>query len=78
VFTTEPGIQVYSANGLDDRVVGKQWRVYRRRNAVALETQHFPDSPNQPSFPSTILEPGREFRSRTIYKFSTHTEDRLE
>ena len=78
VFTTEPGIQLYSGNGLDDRVVGKQWRVYRRRNAVALETQHFPDSPNQPAFPSTILEPGREFRSRTIYKFSTHTEDRLE
>ena len=76
IFTTEPGIQFYSGNGLGDHVIGKQWRVYARHGAVALETQHFPDSPNQPSFPSTILEPGQELRSRTIYKFSTRGHDR--
>lgn len=76
VFTTEPGIQVYSGNGLGDHVIGKQWRVYARHGAIALETQHFPDSPNEPAFPSTILEPGQELRSRTIYKFSTRGHDR--
>jgi aldose 1-epimerase len=76
IYTTEPGIQFYSGNGLGDHVIGKQWRVYARHGAVALETQHFPDSPNQPSFPSTILEPGQELRSRTIYKFSTRGHDR--
>lgn len=78
VYTTEPGIQLYSGNGFDERVVGKQWRIYGRRCAVALETQHFPDSPNHPDFPSTILEPGQELRSRTVYKFSTRTQDRHE
>jgi aldose 1-epimerase len=67
---------VYSGNGLGDHVIGKQWRVYARHGGIALETQHFPDSPNQPSFPSTILEPGEEYRSRTIYKFSTRGHDR--
>ncbi len=70
IRTTEPGIQLYSGNGLGDHVIGKQWRVYGRRSAVALETQHFPDSPNKPAFPSTILQPGEEFRSRTVYRFS--------
>lgn len=76
IFTTEPGIQVYSGNGLGEHVVGKQWRVYGQYGGIALETQHFPDSPNQPSFPSTILEPGQEFRSQTTYKFSTRAHDR--
>jgi aldose 1-epimerase len=76
IHTTEPGIQFYSGNGFDGRVVGKQWRVYGRRCALALETQHFPDSPNHPGFPTTMLEPGQELRSRTIYTFSTQSPDR--
>lgn len=75
MYTTQPGLQLYSGNGFD-RVVGKQGCVYDRRCAVALETQHFPDSPNHPEFPNTILEPGRELRSRTTYRFSTQPADR--
>lgn len=75
IFTTEPGIQFYSGNGLGDHVIGKQWRVYAHHGAVALETQHYPDSPNQPSFPSTILTPDAEYRSRTVFRFSTLTPD---
>lgn len=69
VHTTEPGIQVYTGNFLDGSVVGKGGVPHRYRSGLALETQHFPDSPNQPHFPSTILRPGEEFRSRTIYHF---------
>jgi aldose 1-epimerase len=69
VFTTEPGMQVYSGNALDGTLVGKSGRAYGRRSGVALETQHFPDSPNQPSFPSTILRPGDVYASRTVYRF---------
>lgn len=76
IHTTEPGVQFYSGNGFDDHVVGKQWRAYGRRCALALETQHFPDSPNHPTFPTAILEPGQELRSRTIYRFSTRLLDR--
>lgn len=76
IHTTEPGIQFYSGNGFDHRTIGKQWRAYGRRCALALETQHFPDSPNHTGFPNTILEPGDELRSRTIYKFSTQMLDR--
>lgn len=64
VFTTEPGIQFYSGNSLGHGLA------FRRRGGVALETQHFPDSPNQPQFPSTILRPGEVYRSRTVYRFS--------
>ena len=71
VLTTQPGIQVYTANFLDSSVHGKYGRTYERRGAVCLETQHFPDSPNHPDFPTTTLEPGKEFHSVTIYKFST-------
>jgi len=71
VYTSEPGIHVYSGNSLSGRLRGKKGRVYGRRAGVALETQHFPDSPNQPGFPSTILRPGETFRSRTVYRFST-------
>ena len=70
VHTTEPGVQFYSGNFLDGTVTGKQGHVYKRRIGFALETQHFPDSPNHPEFPSTILRPGQVYRSRTICKFS--------
>ena len=71
IYTTEPGVQFYSANFLDGSITGKQGRVYKRRSAFALETEHFPDSPNHPSFPSTVLRPGQTYHSRTTYKFST-------
>jgi aldose 1-epimerase len=70
VSTTEPGVQFYSGNFLDGSIAGKSGRVYQQRFGFCLETQHFPDSPNHPQFPSTILRPGVEYRSRTIYAFS--------
>ena len=72
VYTTEPGLQFYSGNFLDGSIIGKSGRAYRHRYGFCLETQHFPDSPNQPAFPSTILRPGVEYRSRTVFVFS-HT-----
>ena len=69
VYTTEPGVQFYSGNFLDG-VAGKNGHIYKQRFGFCLETQHFPDSPNQPGFPSTILRPGATYRSRTMYKFS--------
>jgi len=71
IFTTEPGIQFYSGNFLDGTIVGKGGAVYNYRNGFCMETQHFPDSPNKPQFPSTVLEPGKIYKSRTIYKFKT-------
>jgi aldose 1-epimerase len=71
VSTTEPGIQFYSGNFLDGTVVGKSGHVYGHRTGFCLETQHFPDSPNQPAFPSTILRPGERYRSHTVYAFGT-------
>jgi aldose 1-epimerase len=70
IHTTEPGLQFYSGNFLDGTLRGKHGVVYRHRYGFAMETQHFPDSPNKPGFPSTILRPGGEYRSRTIYTFS--------
>lgn len=70
VFTTEPAIQFYSGNFLDGSLVGKQAKKYGYRSAFCLETQHYPDSPNQPEFPSTTLEPGKKYQTSTIYKFS--------
>jgi aldose 1-epimerase len=70
VLTTEPGIQLYTGNFLDG-IHGKGGKVYNRRYAFCLETQHFPDSPNKPNFPSTELKPGHQFQSTTVYKFST-------
>jgi aldose 1-epimerase len=70
VLTTEPGIQFYSGNFLKGTQVGKGGTPYQFRTGFCLETQHFPDSPNQPSFPSTILHPGETYRSTTIYRFS--------
>lgn len=75
VRTTEPGLQFYSGNFLSGNLVGKGGAVYRHRAGFCLETQHFPDSPNHPSFPSTILRPGDTYRSRTIFSFSTRPRD---
>ena len=69
IHTTEPGIQFYTGNFLDGTVAGKGGIPHRYRSGLALETQHFPNSPNEPSFPSTILRPGAEHRSRTVYHF---------
>lgn len=69
VETTEPGVQFYCGNFLDGTLKGKSGRVYGKRSGFCLETQHYPDSPNQPSFPSTTLEPGRELKSVTVYRF---------
>ena len=70
VLTTELGLQVYTGNYLDGSLTGKSGRQYERRSGLCLETQHFPDSPNQPHFPSTELQAGDVFRSRTVYRFS--------
>jgi len=71
VSTTEPGLQFYSGNFLDGTITGKSGNVYQRRNGLCLETQHFPDSPNQPGFPSTILRPGASYDSQTVFTFGT-------
>ena len=70
VYTTEPGVQFYAGNFLDGSLTGKGGHVYKRRYGFCLETQHYPDSPNQSSFPSTILRPGETYQSQTIYRFS--------
>lgn len=69
VATTEPGIQFYSGNFLDGTLKGKGGAVYNHRTGFCLETQHFPDSPNQPTFPSTILKPGQEYKTQTVFTF---------
>ena len=70
VSTTEPGVQFYTGNFLDGTITGKGGAVYRNRFGFCLETQHFPDSPNQPAFPSTVIVPGRLYTSTTVYRFS--------
>ena len=70
VYTTEPGVQFYSGNFLNGKLVGKNGHAYQQRDGLALETQHYPDSPNHPEFPSTILRPGQTYRTETVYKFS--------
>ncbi len=70
VWTTQPGIQFYTGNNLDGTLNGRGGNTYTPRSALCLETQHFPDSPNKPSFPSAVLRPGAEFKSTTIYRFS--------
>ena len=70
VLTTEPGMQFYSAIHLDPSIVGKGGKPYQKYGALCLETQHYPDSPNHPKFPTTVLRPGQKFTSETIYKFS--------
>jgi aldose 1-epimerase len=71
VWTTQPGVQFYSGNFLDGTITGKQGHVYKRRYGFCLETQHFPDSPNHPDFPTTILRPGEKFHQETVFKFLT-------
>jgi aldose 1-epimerase len=71
ISTTEPGLQFYSGNFLDGTISGKAAHVYGFRSGLVLETQHFPDSPNQPRFPSTILRPGEQYQSRTVFAFGT-------
>ncbi len=70
VSTTEPAVQFYTGNFLNGSVTGKKGTVYGRRSGLCLETQHFPDSPNKPSFPSTVLKPGETYQTTTVYKFS--------
>jgi len=70
VSTTQPGMQFYSGNFLDGAIVGKGGRVYVKHSGCCFETQHFPDSPNHPNFPSTVLKPGQEYRHMTSFKFS--------
>ncbi len=70
VWTTEPGLQFYSGNFLDGTLVDtKNGKPYIRHGALCLEAQHFPDSPNQPAFPSTMLQPGQVYTQTTLYKF---------
>ena len=71
VLTTQPGVQFYTGNFLDGTIKGKGGKVYQRRYGFCLETQHFPDSPNQPKFPTVVLKPGATFHSTTIFRFST-------
>ena len=70
VSTTQPGVQFYSGNMLDGTLTGKAGRRYSKHSGLCLETQHFPDSPNQPQFPSTVLAPGATYRQTTLYQFS--------
>jgi aldose 1-epimerase len=70
VFTTEPGVQFYTGNFLDGHLTGKYGAVYSKRTGFCLETEHFPDSPNQANFPSTVLRPGEKYTSKTVYQFS--------
>jgi aldose 1-epimerase len=72
VATTEPGVQFYTGNFLDGSLKGKSETAYQRRTGFCLETQHFPDSPNHPAFPTTILKPGQTYSSRTVFTFGTH------
>ena len=69
VLTTQPGIQVYTGNFLDGSITGKSGKPYPRRSALCLETQHFPDSPNQPKFPSAVLRPGQTYHETTVLRF---------
>jgi aldose 1-epimerase len=71
VYTTQPGLQLYTGNWLDGSDIGKDGKTYGMRSALCLETQHFPDSPNQPLFPSTLLKPGEVYKESCIYKFTT-------
>lgn len=71
VSTTEPGIQFYAGNFLDGKLIGKGGRSYGQRSGFCLETQHYPDTPNQKTFPTTLLKPGAEYKSRTVFAFGT-------
>jgi aldose 1-epimerase len=70
-FTTQPGIQFYTGNFLDGSLTGFNGVRYEKHYGFCLESQHFPDSPNQPGFPSAVLRPGERYRHLTVYRFST-------
>ncbi len=72
VYTTEPGVQFYTGNFLDGTLTGKNGVVYKQYAAFCLETQHYPDTVNQPNFPSNVLKAGQSYHSKTVFKFSTH------
>ena len=69
ILTTEPGIQFYSGNFLDGSLIGKNGVAYEKYTGLCLEPQHFPDAPNHPNFPSTVLRPGEEYRHTSVYRF---------
>ena len=69
VYTSEPGVQFYSGNFMDGSDIGKTGKPYPFRGSFCFETQHYPDSPNKPDFPSTLLNPGEEYETITVYKF---------
>ncbi len=71
IYTTEPGIQFYTGNFLDGSITGKSGKVYKKHYGFCLETQHFPDSPNKPDFPSVVLNPGQKYSTKTVHKFYT-------
>ena len=71
VLSTQPGVQFYAGNFLDGSITGKDGIKYPYRSGFCLETQHFPDSPNQPNFPETVLRPGERYRHTTVYRFGT-------
>jgi len=71
IYTTEPGVQFYTGNFLDGSITGKSGKVYKKHYGFCLETQHFPDSPNKPDFPSVVLKPGDKYTTTTVHKFST-------
>jgi aldose 1-epimerase len=70
VWTTEPAVQFYTGNFLDGTITGKGGWTYQFRNGLCFEPQHYPDSPNQPGFPTTVLKPGHTYQNTIIYKFS--------
>ncbi len=70
VLTTQPGMQFYSGNFLDGSIIGRDGRAYTKHSGCCFETQHFPDSPNHPNFPSTVLKPEEEFGQTTVFRFS--------
>ena len=74
VLTQEPGVQFYTGNFLDGTIIGREGAI-NKRSAFCLETQHFPDSPNQSTFPSTLLQPGEKYETSTIYKFGMKNEE---
>ncbi|MCV6624708.1 MAG: galactose-1-epimerase, partial [Cellvibrionaceae bacterium] len=69
ITTDQPGVQFYAGNFLDGSITGKGGAVYQHRNGFCLETQHYPDSPNQPNFPSTVLKPGDTYKTATVFEF---------
>jgi aldose 1-epimerase len=71
ISTTQPGVQFYSGNFLDGTLTGKRGVVYRQHHGFCLETQHYPDSPNQPGFPAVVLRPGQTYAHSTVHRFAT-------